>query len=91
MRKSIIALACTASLGLAGCMSPADQQIAGGLAAGAAGGFLTGKILGADNDWVVVTTLAGAAIGTLVAQNAQTGQCAYARGDGTYYTAPCPS
>jgi hypothetical protein len=37
----------------------------------------------------VIAALGGAAAGTVVARNTATGQCAYARGDGTYYRAPC--
>mgnify|MGYP000382099921 CR=1 FL=1 len=46
--------------------------------------------LDADKDWRLIAALAGAAAGTMVAQNSASDSCAYARGDGTYYTAPCP-
>jgi hypothetical protein len=44
----------------------------------------------ANNDWRLIAALGGAAIGTIVAQNDATQECAYARGDGTYLVAPCP-
>jgi osmotically inducible lipoprotein OsmB len=90
--KRTLAVGVTA-LALAGCdtsqMSQQDRAVAGGLG-GAAAGFLTARALDADRDWQIIGALAGAAVGTLVAQNRQTGDCAYARGDGTYYVAPCP-
>ncbi len=85
-------IAGVAALTLAGCqttqMSQQDRTVAGGLG-GAAAGFLTAQALGANSNWTILSTLAGAAVGTMVAQNRQTGECAYARGDGTYYVAPC--
>ena len=72
-----------------GAMSPETRTVAG-LAGGAAAGLLAAEVLEADDDWRVIAALGGAAAGTLVAQNTQTRQCAYARGDGTYYTAACP-
>ena len=91
MRVKLIALTCAASLGLAGCyntLTP-DQQLAVGALGGAAAGLLAADILDANGNWTVLAALAGAAAGTMVARNSQTGQCAYARGDGTYYEAPC--
>jgi outer membrane lipoprotein SlyB len=61
-----------------------------GAAGGAAVGLITAEALDADNTWRLIAALAGAAAGTVVAQNTATGNCAYARGDGTYYRAPCP-
>ncbi len=93
MRAKLIALTCAASLGLAGCYNTltSDQQVAvGAIGGGAAAGLLAADILGgANSGWTVLATLAGAAAGTMVARNHQTGTCAYARGDGTYYEAPC--
>lgn len=66
-----------------------EQRTVVGVTAGAAAGLITANALEADDDWRLISALAGAAAGTVVAQNANTGQCAYARGDGTYYTAPC--
>ncbi|SEL00105.1 hypothetical protein SAMN05443999_10390 [Roseovarius azorensis] len=78
-------------LALAGCenMTPESRTVAG-VAGGAAAGLLTAEALGADSNWRLISALAGAAAGTVVAQNTATGNCAYARGDGTYYRAPCP-
>ena len=90
MRKIILTLSLTSTVALAACMTPTEERmLAGGLAGGAVG-LISAKVLGADDDWVVLATLAGAAVGTLVARNSATGQCAYSNGDGTYYTAPCP-
>lgn len=80
-----------AALSLVGCagMTP-GQRTAAGLTGGAAAGLITAEALGADSDWRLIAALAGAAAGTVVARNTATGRCAYARGDGTYYRAPCP-
>ena len=67
-----------------------EQRTVVGVAAGAAAGLITADALNADRDWRLIAALAGAAAGTIVAQNSRTGNCAYSRGDGTYYTAPCP-
>ena len=78
-------------LALAGCenMTPESRTVAG-VAGGAAAGLLTAEAFDADSNWRLISALAGAAAGTVVAQNTATGNCAYARGDGTYYRAPCP-
>jgi osmotically inducible lipoprotein OsmB len=80
-------------LSLAGCegfqMTQQDRAVAGGLG-GAAAGVLTARALDADRDWQILGALAGAAVGTMVARNQNTGNCAYARGDGTYVVRPCP-
>ena len=60
------------------------------LVGGAAGGLITAEALEADDDWRLIAGLTGAAIGAMVASNTATDICAYSRGDGTYYTAPCP-
>lgn len=79
-----------AGIALAGCqMTSNERSVAGGLM-GAAGGLAVANLLGANTNWAIVGTVAGAAAGTLLARNTQTGTCAYARGDGTYYEAPCP-
>ena len=70
-------------------MSP-ESRTAAGLAGGAAAGLIPADALRADDDWRIISALAGAAAGVLVAENMVTGECAYARGDGTYYVAPCP-
>lgn len=70
-------------------MSPEARTVAG-VAGGAAAGLITAEALRADDDWKLIAALAGAAAGTIVAQNLNNRDCAYARGDGTYYIAPCP-
>ncbi|HKL69247.1 glycine zipper 2TM domain-containing protein [Salibaculum sp.] len=68
----------------------AEQRTVAGLAGGAAAGLIAADVLQADDDWRLIAALGGAAAGTVVAQNQNGQSCAYARGDGTYYTAPCP-
>jgi len=76
---------------MAGCENlTSEQRTLVGLAGGAAAGLITADALKADDDWRLIAALAGAAAGTVVAQNTATKSCAYARGDGTYYTAACP-
>ena len=67
-----------------------EQRTVVGAAGGAAAGLITADILDANKDWRLISALAGAAAGVIVAQNEDTQQCAYARGDGTYIVAPCP-
>lgn len=92
MRKSIIIAVCASTLALSGCenLTRDEQMLVGGLA-GATVGVLTAQALNADRNWVLVAGLAGAAVGTLVARDQRNpDRCAYSRGDGTYYIAPCP-
>ena len=91
MTGRAIAVAGFSLLALAACegMSPEARTVAG-VAGGAAAGLIAAEALEADDNWRLIAALAGAAAGTMVAQNTQTGQCAYSRGDGTYYTAACP-
>jgi len=91
MKKWMSAVACTAVLALGACDNlTSEQRTVTGVAGGAAAGLLTAKALGADSDWQLISALGGAAAGTVVAQNQQRKICAYSRGDGTYYEAPCP-
>jgi outer membrane lipoprotein SlyB len=78
------------TLGACDNMSPEGRTVAGATG-GAAAGLITAEALGAGSNWRLIAALAGASAGTVVAQNTQTGNCAYARGDGTYYRAPCPN
>jgi osmotically inducible lipoprotein OsmB len=90
MSKFIPATILAATIALAGCqMTQTERTVVGGVA-GAVGGLAVGNLLGANTNWTILTTVAGAAAGTLLAQNTATGRCAYARGDGTYYEAACP-
>ncbi|MCC6306555.1 MAG: glucose-6-phosphate isomerase [Rhodobacteraceae bacterium] len=88
----MMALAAAASLALAACagMTPEERMVVGGLA-GATAGLIAADALNANRNWTIFAALAGAAAGTLVARNSVTGQCAYAVGDGTYRTGPCPT
>ena len=89
MRNALLALAFAAPVALAGCLSPQQERNLGGAFIGGGLGFITAKALGADSDWVLITTLAGAAAGTLVARNTANNTCAYATGDGRYREGPC--
>ncbi len=91
MRKLSLALGCIAMVGLAGCqMTQQERTVAGGVA-GAAAGLLTASFLTSNPNWRIVGALGGAAAGALVARNMQNNECAYAVGDGTFRTGPCPS
>lgn len=90
MKLFTLALATAAFATVAGCNLTADQATVVGVAGGAAGGLILAEALRADKEWRLIAALAGAAAGTLVAQNSRTNQCAYSRGDGTYVTRPCP-
>jgi outer membrane lipoprotein SlyB len=91
MKNRIFGLAAASVFLLSACETmTSDQRTVAGVAGGAAAGLITAKALKADDDWTLIAALAGAAAGTVVAQNRQSKVCAYARGDGTYYEAPCP-
>ncbi|MCI2394004.1 glucose-6-phosphate isomerase [Aliiroseovarius sediminis] len=92
MKKTLLTLTCVAALALSACNRPLTDQektIVGGVA-GIGAGLITANAIGANKNWTVLTTLAGAAAGIMVARNQHTNQCAYSNGDGTYRTAPCP-
>ncbi len=90
MTRVMSATILVAALALAGCqMTDTERRVTGGVL-GAAGGLAVANLLGSNTNWKIIGTVAGAAAGTLLARNTQTGTCAYARGDGTYYEAPCP-
>jgi hypothetical protein len=91
MRRPVLTAAAVALLALAACegMTTEERMLMGGIT-GAAVGVLTAEALDADDDWTILAALGGAAIGALVARNDRTGECAYARGDGTYRIARCP-
>ena len=67
-----------------------NQRTVVGATGGAAAGLITADLLNADGNWRLIAALAGAATGVVVAQNDATRECAYSRGDGTYYVANCP-
>lgn len=87
MRKYLAISACVVALAGATCTSQ-EQQIVGGLV-GAGFGLAVAEITDANGPWTAVAVLAGATAGTLVARNNATRECAYARGDGSYYKQPC--
>lgn len=91
MKRHAILAAGAALVLLQACqgMTPEARTVAG-VAGGAAAGLIAADALKANDEWTLIAALAGAAAGTVVATNSTTGQCAYARGDGTYYRAPCP-
>lgn len=90
MRNFTIGALALTAVTLTACdeMTP-QQNTAAGAVGGGAAGLLLADAFDANDNWKILATLGGAAAGTLVAQNSQTRQCAYSRGDGTYYTAPC--
>ena len=89
MRKPIIILSTAAALGLAGCLDTSDNRELAGAAIGAGVGLAGAALFDANAGWTVISTLAGATAGTLIARNTRTNQCAYANGDGTYRTVAC--
>ncbi|MEI4233372.1 glucose-6-phosphate isomerase [Roseovarius sp. D22-M7] len=85
-----ILIASLAGITLAGCGTlPQDNRELTGAAIGAGAGLVGAAVFDANPGWTVISSLAGAAAGTLVARNTRTGECAYANGDGTYRTVPC--
>ena len=90
MRTKIFGVAAAGILALTGCAELTDdERLAVGALGGAATGLIAADVLDADDDWQIISALGGAAAGTVVARNRAAGQCAYSRGDGTYYRAPC--
>ena len=90
MKSWIFGLMSAGVLTLSACDTmTSDQRTVAGVAGGAAAGLVAADALKADNDWKLIAALGGAAAGTMVAQNNAKQTCAYSRGDGTYYTAPC--
>ena len=90
MRKTTLAVSAIALMALSACdgMTQQERMIVGGLA-GATLGVVTATVLQADRNWTIIAALAGATAGTLVARNAATGECAFARGDGRYDIRRC--
>lgn len=90
MTIKLLPAALCAGLALASCTaSPDAQRTAASSVLGGAAGLVTAKALGFGDGWVAVSTLAGAAAGTLIARNAEENRCAYANGRGGTYRAPC--
>lgn len=88
MTRHLIVASLT-SLTLAGCIDTSENRELSGAAIGAGAGLVGAAVFDANPGWTVISTLAGAAAGTLVARNTRTDECAYANGDGTYRTVPC--
>ena len=76
MKTSALAMALALSLALGGCLNANQQRSATGALIGGGLGYLTAKAFDADDGWVVLTALAGAAAGTVVARNTATNTCA---------------
>lgn len=96
MTKFMTAALLAGAMTVAGCQMTSDQQMLAGGVIGAGAGLLTASALRANTNWTIATTLAGAAVGTLVARNQQTNECAYYagqdnRGNDVYDVRPCPS
>lgn len=95
MYKVMTAAVLAGAMSIAGCtMTEQERLIAGGIV-GAGAGLLTASAFRANSNWTIVSVLAGAAVGTLVARNTQTGECAYyagtdAQGRDRYEVRPCP-
>lgn len=91
MKNWILAIAGSAMMILPGCENMTQEgRVVAGAAGGAAAGLVAAEAFDADSDWKLISALAGAAAGTVVAQNQARNTCAYSRGNGTYYEAPCP-
>ena len=91
MKNVTLTVVCMSVLGLSACENlTSEQRTVAGVAGGAAAGLIAAEALGANKNWRLISALGGAAAGTLVAQNQSRKVCAYARGNGTYYEAPCP-
>lgn len=90
MRKRLMISACIGVLAISACenLTTQEQVFVGGLV-GATVGVITADALWANSNWTVIAALAGAAAGVLVARNYVTNECAYSRGDGTYYYRQC--
>lgn len=87
-RNTLIVLACL--LTVAGCrdwrwQDPETRSVA----IGASAGVITAALLDADPAWIIIAGLAGAAVGSIVARNDETDQCAYVRRDRYYDVRPC--
>jgi hypothetical protein len=89
MHKIILAGTAAISMFVSGCQAT-NGEFVGGAVGAAAGGLIAKEVLEANDEWTIAASLAGAAAGVMVARNTRTQQCAYSRGDGTYYTAACP-
>lgn len=92
MSKTLLPLLLGTTLVVSACTNLTGQDRANiGLLGGAAGGFLLAEAFDANEEWTILSTVAGAAAGTVVARSTtNSNNCAYSNGDGTYTVAPCP-
>jgi uncharacterized protein YcfJ len=89
MKLKALAIVSAATLSLAACQPTQQNQAILGGVFGAATGLVGAELLDANPQWTAVAVLAGAAAGTLIAQNQSRRECAYADGRGGYYTGAC--
>ena len=90
MKTKLISLALITGLGVSACTMDQDtQRTAAGSVLGGAAGLAAASALGLPDGWVAVSTIAGAAAGTVVARNPNTNTCAYADGRGGYVRRAC--
>lgn len=87
--KTPIALIIAGAFALSACTPATTTSPAAGAAVGGVLGAITATALGANDEWLVIGTLTGAAAGALVAQNQQSGECAYSDGRGGFVRAAC--
>ena len=92
MKTSILSLTCVAALALSACERPLTNQektIVGGLA-GIGAGIAASNVTGANKNWTVISTVAAATAGVLIARNNHTAECRYSDGQGGYVVRACP-
>jgi hypothetical protein len=90
MKKFVAPALLIAAVAVSACQPLSNQDRANlGLLGGAGAGLLLADAFDANPAWTVLATVGGAAVGTQVARNTQTGQCAYSNGDGTYFVGAC--
>ncbi len=76
-------------LALAACQPTPQNQAALGAVIGGVTGLALSELVDANSQWKTVAVIGGAAAGTMLAQNQNTRECAYADGRGGYFLAPC--
>jgi len=87
MKKKVIAATTASVFVLAGCADLTEQEQAAIFGAGA--GAIVAQAFDAKLGGTVISAAAGAAAGSLIAQNTRTNQCAYADGKGGHTTRSC--
>ena len=90
MKHHAIAALCVGAFALSACQTTTGNSQTDSALVGGALGAVTAAALGGDRGWIVIGTIAGAAAGALIARNNETGDCAYADGNGGTYRAACP-